>query len=80
MIDCENVVGAFIVGKVMDLLPGAAIFNSPGDGPLNDQFGADFVQKNRVMPTIYAVEPKGDMWALLDGDADRLVVFKPVEG
>lgn len=79
VIDCANGVGAFSVSKIIDLLPGATIVNSPGEGPLNDQCGADYVQKKRIMPTVYAGESKGDFWASLDGDADRLVVFKPVE-
>ena len=50
--------------------------NQPGEGPLNHNCGAEYVQKNQCAPTIYSninvpITPLG--LASFDGDADRIV-------
>lgn len=75
VVDCANGVGASAMDGVKHLLPGVSIINKPNDGLLNDKCGADFVQKKRVMPTVYGDTPDAEFWASLDGDADRLVLF-----
>lgn len=80
VIDCANGVGAFSANNFKQLLEGVTIVNVPGDGPLNDQCGADFVQKKRTMPKVYGKQTDGQVWASLDGDADRLVIYQPKEG
>lgn len=77
VIDCANGVGALAVEKVSSLLQGVKIVNKPGEGPLNDKCGADYVQKNLLMPKVYGEQPNGEIWASLDGDADRLVIYRP---
>jgi len=55
--------------------------NVPGDGPLNENCGAEFVQKNQQVPKIFTEQKKqnnegvlnGEYSASLDGDADRIV-------
>lgn len=76
VVDCANGVGAVALATVKNVLSSASIVNTPGDGPLNEKCGADFVQKTRAMPTVYGSEPAGDLWASLDGDADRLVIYR----
>ncbi|XP_019197171.1 PREDICTED: phosphoacetylglucosamine mutase [Ipomoea nil] len=46
-----------------------------GDGVLNDGVGADFVQKDKIVPRGFDHEDVGLRCASLDGDADRLVYF-----
>lgn len=53
--------------------------NLPGDGPLNENCGAEYVQKQQKIPNIYKNGMKVqspstmDYVASLDGDADRIV-------
>ena len=62
---------------LIDLIP----FNVPGDGPLNKQCGAEFVQKQQKLPNIYtkdvsthnSIMQQMEYIASLDGDADRIV-------
>eukprot|EP00178_Gracilaria_changii_P023478 TRINITY_DN7101_c0_g1_i1.p1 TRINITY_DN7101_c0_g1~~TRINITY_DN7101_c0_g1_i1.p1 ORF type:complete len:545 (-),score=75.17 TRINITY_DN7101_c0_g1_i1:2965-4599(-) len=76
-VDCANGVGASAVKGVKGLLPNLVAVNKPGDGPLNHECGADFVQKRRSPPVLYSNEDcKADIWASLDGDADRLVMYR----
>lgn len=76
-VDCANGVGAVAIDAVRSALPAVAVVNRPNDGPLNEKCGADFVQKQRAMPEIYSkAVPKCKLWASLDGDADRLVMFE----
>lgn len=86
-VDCANGVGSLALRSALDALgaalPGVVTVNAVHDGPLNSGCGADFVQKRRVMPEVYgAVEGRkvGDeaVWASLDGDADRLVMYRRV--
>lgn len=79
IIDCANGIGAHAMQVVKSVLPGATIINRPGDGPLNEGCGADYVQKKRLMPTIPShpiSNVQGATWASLDGDADRLVMYQ----
>lgn len=76
VIDCANGVGAFAIASVKGVLPSAVIINKPEDGPLNEKCGADYVQKKKVMPKVYSTNAEGDLWASLDGDADRLVFYR----
>ncbi|KAL8521544.1 hypothetical protein ACS0TY_011896 [Phlomoides rotata] len=46
-----------------------------GDGVLNEGVGADYVQKEKVVPRNFGPEDAGIRCASLDGDADRLVYF-----
>ena len=61
--------------------------NRIGDGTLNDQCGAEFVQKQKKFPTLFQRLSSHDQesfsdlaignkrWASLDGDADRIVFY-----
>lgn len=80
-VDCANGVGAVAVDAIRSALPAVAVVNRAHEGPLNQNCGADFVQKQRKMPEIYSkAVPKCKMWASLDGDADRLVMFEKRDG
>lgn len=79
-VDCANGVGAKAVKAIKPLLPSLMIVNQPEDGPLNFKCGSDFVQKNRRLPQIYTSGTFcADVWASLDGDADRLVMYSQDE-
>lgn len=80
-VDCANGVGAVAIDAIRSALPAIAVVNRASDGPLNKNCGADFVQKQCKMPEIYSkAVPKCKMWASLDGDADRLVMFEKKDG
>ncbi|KMS97835.1 hypothetical protein BVRB_5g123290 [Beta vulgaris subsp. vulgaris] len=49
--------------------------SSKGEGALNEGVGADFVQKEKVVPSGFSPSEIGLRCASLDGDADRLVYF-----
>ncbi|CAL9089367.1 unnamed protein product [Musa textilis] len=46
-----------------------------GEGVLNESCGADYVQKEKVVPSGFGPDDVGIRCASLDGDADRLVYF-----
>ncbi|XP_057811520.1 phosphoacetylglucosamine mutase [Salvia miltiorrhiza] len=46
-----------------------------GDGVLNEGVGADYVQKEKMVPRNFGPADAGMRCASLDGDADRLVYF-----
>ncbi|XP_044962133.1 phosphoacetylglucosamine mutase [Hordeum vulgare subsp. vulgare] len=46
-----------------------------GEGILNERCGADFVQKEKVLPLGFGPDDVGVRCASFDGDADRLVYF-----
>jgi phosphoacetylglucosamine mutase len=86
-VDCANGVGSFAMAELVETIPGMTLINRAGDGELNSYCGADYVQKKRVMPTVHGKDGEahgtGDqphLWASLDGDADRLVVYIPQSG
>lgn len=78
-VDCANGVGAAAMKTVASRLTRFKVLNCPGDGPLNDCCGADYVQKKRLMPTVYGPDVVSEVWASLDGDADRLVIYRERE-
>ena len=59
-------------------LPSLRTVNFPGEGPLNENCGAEYVQKQQLPPNLYSPESKliglskGYMTSF-DGDADRVV-------
>jgi phosphoacetylglucosamine mutase len=94
MIDCSCGVGYLILERFMDYLEQMTsltcltppptkfiIVNGPHDGPLNENCGAEYVQKNQLPPKLYRgrnshVISSSAMQYLccsLDGDADRIV-------
>lgn len=57
-------------------LPKLHIVNFPGDGPLNDDCGAEFVQKQQLPPKVYSTSAgklSKQYMTSFDGDADRVV-------
>lgn len=82
VLDCANGVGSVAAAKVRDACAGVVeLVNCAGDGELNFECGADYVQKKRAVPTLYSKSSAfGGVCASLDGDADRLVVYKVVPG
>ena len=67
-------------------LPNLRTINFPGEGPLNENCGAEYVQKQQLPPNLYSPESKlsgmskGYMTSF-DGDADRVVFhFEDVAG
>ena len=73
--------GILLQEPLVELVP----INLPGDGPLNEKCGAEYVQKQQKLPTIYTDcdENKIPMTyvASLDGDADRIVFhYKDEQG
>lgn len=58
-------------------LPTLHTVNFPGDGPLNDKCGAEYVQKQQLPPRLYTPSSKGAVskryMTSFDGDADRIV-------
>jgi phosphoacetylglucosamine mutase len=57
------------------------VVNGVGDGPLNHDCGAEYVQKQQLPPKLYrngaidilAKQMPGERWCSFDGDGDRLV-------
>lgn len=77
VLDGANGVGADAIKGIKGLIPNLVVVNKPGDGPLNQDCGADFVQKKRCPPVVYTSDKhQADIWASLDGDADRLVMYR----
>ena len=59
-----------------DGLPVLRTVNFPGDGPLNEDCGAEFVQKQQLPPKLYGKSAAGvskQYMTSFDGDADRVV-------
>jgi len=57
-------------------IPMLQTVNFPGDGPLNENCGAEFVQKQQLPPNIYTKTTSGiskQYMTSYDGDADRVV-------
>ena len=69
----EDEGGILLQDSVVKLFP----INLPGDGPLNDRCGAEYVQKQQKLPTIYTDCDEKNMQmkyvTSFDGDADRIV-------
>ncbi|KAE9596737.1 putative phosphoacetylglucosamine mutase [Lupinus albus] len=78
VVDGANGVGGVKLKALEKLLSGLVIEvrNSVEDGGvLNDGVGADYVQKEKVVPHGFGSKDVGIRCASLDGDADRLVYF-----
>ena len=79
-VDCANGVGAMHLERAAERLRGAGLslkLHNTGDGRLNDGCGADFVQKERTLPSGAGFQglEAGARCCSFDGDADRLVYF-----
>jgi phosphoacetylglucosamine mutase len=58
------------------------VCNESGSGPVNEDCGAELVQKNRTLPrNVNTVNGRNKLMCSLDGDADRIVFhyFLPVD-
>nr|GEU33568.1 phosphoacetylglucosamine mutase [Tanacetum cinerariifolium] len=77
IVDCSNGVGGekFQVLKEKLNWLDVEIRNSGKEGVLNEGVGADFVQKEKVVPQGFGPPDVGVRCASLDGDADRFVYF-----
>uniref|UniRef100_A0A2N9H7Q0 Phosphoacetylglucosamine mutase n=1 Tax=Fagus sylvatica TaxID=28930 RepID=A0A2N9H7Q0_FAGSY len=78
VVDGANGVGGEKLEVLKKMLDGLAIEvrNSGKDGGvLNEGVGADYVQKEKVVPHGFGSQDVGIRCASLDGDADRLVYF-----
>lgn len=77
-VDVANGVGGEKLETLKKMLDGLdiEIRNSGKEGGvLNDGVGADYVQKEKVVPSGFSSKDVGKRCASLDGDADRLVYF-----
>ncbi|KAL2901561.1 Phosphoacetylglucosamine mutase [Bienertia sinuspersici] len=78
VVDGANGVGGDKLEVLRDLCGGILIEvrnSSKGEGVLNEGVGADFVQKEKVVPSGFGPSDVGQRCASFDGDADRLVYF-----
>ncbi|KAF7828526.1 phosphoacetylglucosamine mutase [Senna tora] len=78
VVDGANGVGGIKLEALQKLLSGLIIeVRNDGEngGVLNEGVGADFVQKEKVVPYGFGSKDVGIRCASLDGDADRLVYF-----
>lgn len=77
VVDGANGVGGEKIEVLKKMLNGLLIEvrNSGKGGVLNEGVGADYVQKERVVPQGFGSKDVGIRCASLDGDADRLVYF-----
>jgi phosphoacetylglucosamine mutase len=85
-VDCANGVGYPHVQRLQKQFAALSFLvprNGPGDGPLNDRCGSEYVQKNQTNPCWYNDDDESelllgadDYCASFDGDADRIVFFK----
>lgn len=78
IVDGANGVGGVKLkdlGKLLNALAIEVQNSSEDGGVLNDGVGADYVQKEKVVPHGFGSKDAGIRCASLDGDADRLVYF-----
>lgn len=78
VVDGANGVGGDKLEVLKDMCGGLSIEvrnSSKGEGVLNEGVGADFVQKEKVLPSGFGPNDVGLRCASFDGDADRLVYF-----
>jgi phosphoacetylglucosamine mutase len=78
-VDCADGVGAHALAFIKyDLEPMRLQLEliNVGKGVLNEDCGADYVQKNNCLPKNFENVPSGALCCSLDGDADRVVFFK----
>ncbi|RRT70593.1 hypothetical protein B296_00036305, partial [Ensete ventricosum] len=79
VVDGANGVGGDKLEQLKKMVTGLDISvkntGKKGEGVLNENCGADYVQKEKVVPSGFGPEDVGIRCASLDGDADRLVYF-----
>ncbi|RZR78819.1 hypothetical protein BHM03_00004358, partial [Ensete ventricosum] len=79
VVDGANGVGGDKLEQLKKMVTGLDISvkntGKKGEGVLNENCGADYVQKEKVVPSGFGPEGVGIRCASLDGDADRLVYF-----
>ncbi|KAA0050907.1 phosphoacetylglucosamine mutase [Cucumis melo var. makuwa] len=78
VVDGANGVGGQKLEILKEMLNGLAIEirnSGKGEGVLNEGVGADFVQKEKIVPLGFGSQDVGIRCASFDGDADRLVYF-----
>ncbi|XVF04360.1 hypothetical protein REPUB_Repub05bG0075700 [Reevesia pubescens] len=78
VVDGADGVGGEKLEVLKNMLTGLVIEvrnSGKGGGLLNDGVGADYVQKEKVVPRGFGSNDVGTRCASLDGDADRLVYF-----
>ncbi|XAR54850.1 Phosphoacetylglucosamine mutase [Bertholletia excelsa] len=71
IVDGANGVGGEKLERDLDI----EIHNSGKGGALNEEVGADYVQKEKVVPRGFDAGDVGMRCASLDGDAERLIYF-----
>ncbi|XP_072964041.1 phosphoacetylglucosamine mutase isoform X2 [Typha angustifolia] len=80
VVDGANGVGGAKLEELKEMLTGLEIHvrnsGKEGEGILNEGCGADYVQKEKVVPCGFCSDDVGTRCASLDGDADRLVYFR----
>ncbi|KAJ8631936.1 hypothetical protein MRB53_025272 [Persea americana] len=80
IVDGANGVGGEKLKELKKQLKGLVIqvrnSGKEGEGILNEGVGADYVQKEKVVPCGFGPNDVGIRCASLDGDADRLVYFR----
>ncbi|OMO92470.1 hypothetical protein COLO4_17563 [Corchorus olitorius] len=78
VVDGADGVGGEKLEVLKNILTGLVVEvrnSGKGEGLLNDGVGADYVQKEKVVPRGFGSHDVGLRCASLDGDADRLVYF-----
>jgi phosphoacetylglucosamine mutase len=82
-VDCANGVGAYKLAlmrqDLIELGINLILYNT-GDGKLNYECGADYVEKEQKFPSCMSSIKEYARCCSLDGDADRIVYFTKVEG
>ncbi|XP_077247400.1 phosphoacetylglucosamine mutase-like [Tasmannia lanceolata] len=80
IVDGANGIGGEKLEELKKYLKGLVVqvknSGTEGEGILNDRVGADYVQKEKVVPRGFGPSDVGIRCASLDGDADRLVYFR----
>ncbi|KAF0920016.1 hypothetical protein E2562_032499 [Oryza meyeriana var. granulata] len=81
IVDGANGIGGLKLEEIKPKISGLDIHvrnSGRGEGILNEKCGADFVQKEKVVPLGFVPEDVSFRCASFDGDADRLVYFRIV--
>ena len=78
-VDCANGVGGLSMSKYSRLLSDYIKINiiNYNEGPVNLKCGADYVQKNNILPNILSniKDLNNKIFVSLDGDADRFIYY-----
>lgn len=76
IMDGANGVGGAKLESLVKMIDGFDVeIRNSGEGVLNEEVGADYVQKEKIAPQGFSMADVGSRCASLDGDADRLVYF-----